>query len=115
MVSDDPDDHQLLSEAIKEVSENIILTIMMEDDHLFQVLAEEKIRPDFIVVDTAMKNTGKDFMSRLSSSAKLKNIPVIIYTDNTANTDHHPPDRVLSKRLTYREMRSKLKTILLPP
>lgn len=112
LVSDDPDDHQLLFEAIKEISKEIVLTILLEGDHLIQALEDGKIQPDFIVLDTTAVNREVDLILKLGRSKKLKNIPIIIYADDADGKPDYPEDLILSKMLTYSELRSKLKTLL---
>lgn len=115
LVSDDPDDHHLLSEALSDISKNIVLTILLEGNYLLRLLEEEKIRPDFIIVDTTMETVGRSFITALNGIQKLENVPVIIYTEHAENLTDFPSKRVLSKRSTYSEMRTHLKRLLLPP
>ena len=114
LVSDDPDDHQLLSEAIKEISEEIVLTILLEGDHLIQMLVDKKIQPDFIVLDTAVVSTKVDLITKLGSIKKLKHVPIILYADDGDGQPDYPAHLVLSKMLKYSELRSKLKMLLTP-
>jgi hypothetical protein len=112
LISEDPDDHQILFEAIQEISKNIALTILLEGDHLIQILTEETIKPDFIVVDTGMSRITGALVKQMVNLEKLKSIPVIIYTDDPSNVADHPVAMTMSKRLPYSEIRSKFKEIM---
>lgn len=114
LVSDDPDDHQLLSEAIREISKEIVLTILLEGDNLIQVLADGKIQPDFIVLDTTIVSNEVDLIAKLGSFKKLRHVPVILYADDADDQPNYPAHLVLSKMLKYSELRSKLKILLAP-
>jgi hypothetical protein len=114
LVSDDPDDHQLLFEAIKEISKEIVLTILLEGDHLIPVLNDEKIRPDYIVLDTTVVDNEIELIVKLRTLKKLKDVPVLLYVDAAEGPSNYPAHLVLSKMLRYSQLRSKLKTLLTP-
>jgi hypothetical protein len=57
-------------------------------------------------------NREVDLILKLGRSKKLKNIPIIIYADDADGKPDYPEDLILSKMLTYSELRSKLKTLL---
>jgi hypothetical protein len=112
LISEDPDDHQILFEAIREISKNIVLTIILEGEQVFQILTDEKIIPDFIIIDTGMSKVTGSLVKQIMKIERLKDTPVITYTDDAANGANHPVELTLSKRLPYSEIRSKLKDVM---
>lgn len=112
LVSNDPDDHQILFEAIKEITDDVVLTVVMDGEHIFEMLKTKKIHPDYLIIDTEMDGIGPAFLKQILSVDGTSKIPLIIYTDREVNEKLLPGSVSLSKQLSYSEIKSRLKEIL---
>ena len=82
IVDDDADDRRLFIEAVKEVGENIECTSAINGEEALQILKDPGIPlPDFIFLDIRMPRVnGKQCLQEIKKDARLKHIPVIIFT-----------------------------------
>ncbi len=88
IVDDDPDDRFLFKRAVKNLDRGY--DCVGEDDAevaLQHLMAAEQL-PDFIFLDLNMpRMDGFTCLSRLKSTDRLRNIPVIIYSTSAADKD----------------------------
>lgn len=89
MVDDDVDDREMFTEAASELNLNLDVVCMESGRHLISLLNDaEKKRPDVIVLDLNMPDkNGRECLDDIRNSAKLKHIPVIIYSTSSSGTD----------------------------
>jgi DNA-binding NtrC family response regulator len=116
LISDDPDDHQTLSEGIKDATKNIILLSSMDVSQILKMLTSQKLIPDYIIVDFAMEELdGQGFLKTISENSDLTSISIIVYADRPLPTEQmklHKRLFFLSKQLKYSELQKALKTML---
>lgn len=80
LITDDPDDHNEISEAIARISENIVVVIILDSDQAGRVLSAKAHVPDFLIIDLAMEGLNINAMLELiRSDAKLSRIPILTY------------------------------------
>ena len=78
---DDPEDRELFSDALKEVSPQTLLVLASHGKEVISLLQNPGIKPDYIFLDINMPIMGgKDCLQRLKSLDNVKDIPVIMYT-----------------------------------
>lgn len=83
---DDPDDSMLFSEAIKHISLKINLVLANNEKSMINQLQTTK--PDLIFLDLNMPGrSGKECLRAIRSNGSYKQIPVIIYSTSSANSD----------------------------
>jgi len=82
IIDDDPDDRMFFIEAVKEVDENIECSWAKNGIEALQKLRNEALPlPDYIFLDLRMPGiSGKKCLLEIKSDARLKDIPVIIYS-----------------------------------
>jgi CheY-like chemotaxis protein len=82
IVDDDNDDSSLFCEALKEVGPATICYIAEDGNVALEKLSNREIEcPDIIFLDLNMPvMDGWEFLNRLKSMEKFKDIPVIIHT-----------------------------------
>jgi len=79
-IDDDPDDCELFSDALKQVSE-INYTCMHNPVEAVKQLVEQKITPDIIILDMNMPvMNGMLVLQKIKNKKKLASIPVIIFS-----------------------------------
>lgn len=85
---DDPDDHLILSEAIKSTSLQCELKSVYNGEELIQYLEENAVitQPTFVVVDINMpKVDGFSAIKHIKTKLKMDSLP--IYTLSTSSSD----------------------------
>jgi CheY-like chemotaxis protein len=95
VADDNPDDHDLIKEAVRECNQNHIVTSVYNGQQLLDLLhhrefykIEQDIVPDLILLDLLMPITsGLEALEEIKSVAKLKNIPVYVLTAFDSNKD----------------------------
>lgn len=106
VLSDDPDDHQILYDAISEISTDIALVILADPNHLQRMVDQRVLVPDYIVFDPDLLDGYSDQLSSVSKNNT--DIKLIAYSeDNVQNAKSIP----VSKRLPYSQLLSRLREI----
>lgn len=81
IVDDDADDRLLFAEAVKEIDESIECIAAKDGQQALQLLHRMDPLPDLIFLDLRMPRcSGKKCLLEIKKDARLKHIPVIIYT-----------------------------------
>ncbi len=111
LISVDPDDHQIISEAVEEISKDIAIFISINPQNVSKLLVYKKIQPDFIVIDIGMNALGLSFLEEITL-LNLK-IPIVIYTDKEININD-PNCIWISKRHKYTDLLTILTKVLRP-
>lgn len=89
IIDDDPDDSELLTEAIHEVDPNMVCSTSLGSIDALNILAVEQfIVPDYIFLDLNMPMmNGKECLIELMKIEQLKEVKVIIYTTSQREDD----------------------------
>lgn len=82
IVDDDPDDRELLQEAIRDVDESVrCLSAVNGEEALKLLMAANAPVPDLIFLDLNMpRMNGKTFLAKIKVLGNLRLIPVAIYS-----------------------------------
>jgi CheY-like chemotaxis protein len=92
LVDDDPDDLQLLKEAIRDVDANFNLEEAKDGQnalHFLQDGADDRL-PCLIVLDINMPVLdGREMLAILKKDERLKKIPVVFFTTSSNPADMH--------------------------
>ena len=54
LITDDMDDHQIMSEALEVISENTVLLNIINSQKAVQLLRDKGYRPDYLILDLSM-------------------------------------------------------------
>ena len=89
IVDDDPDDQEVFIEALKGLDEFCTCITAFNGQDALQKLANEMPSlPDFIFLDLNMpRMNGRQFLFEIKKIKLLRDIPVIIYSTSTEQTD----------------------------
>ncbi len=79
MAEDDSDDFQIVAEAIRDLSLEVLLTRAENGDVLMKMLNKEL--PDVLLLDMIMPlKNGKDCLLEIRQNKKFDNLPIIVYS-----------------------------------
>jgi CheY-like chemotaxis protein len=87
-IDDDWEDVEVFREAITSVDSQVLLYTAADGVEGFQVLDQLAIIPDFIFLDVNMpRMNGRDFLSRIKKTVRLRSIPVIMYSTTSQKAE----------------------------
>ncbi|MBC7826605.1 MAG: response regulator [Chitinophagaceae bacterium] len=119
IIDDDPDDQELLIEALREIDPSIdCFTAENGQEGLINLKTNAIPFPSLIFLDLNMPRVnGQKFLSELKNDLYLKTIPVVIYTTSSNSRDMEKMNELgamdyLVKQFDYSILKEKLKTIL---
>ncbi|MBT1696440.1 response regulator [Fulvivirgaceae bacterium PWU4] len=85
---DDHDDRELMSEALQKVDPSISCLTANDGQNVLDILNESSDLPDYIFLDVNMPvMDGKKCLVALKKDQRLRDIPVVIYSTTTDNTE----------------------------
>jgi len=88
LVEDDPDDVELLKEALKDNRVLYSIDVVMQGDEVIPHLENTDILPEIILLDLNLpKIHGKEILKVLKSGNAFRDIPVVILTTSSTKTD----------------------------
>ncbi len=117
IADDDPDDQELLAEAIYGISPNIKITFANNGKDLMQQLIGE-IHPDMIFLDLNMPAmNGFECLSKIKSHPDLQSLPVLIYStsahaDQVEQTYRQGASFYIQKPCSFFDIKDVVKKIL---
>jgi CheY-like chemotaxis protein len=118
-VDDDPDDLQLIQEVIEEMRAGFIATEARNGQEALAYLGtlDKDQLPCLIVLDMNMPILdGKQTVSIIKSIPAFQQIPVIIFTTSTRETDilffEEHGVKMITKPCSYKEMQSAIHKLL---
>jgi CheY-like chemotaxis protein len=81
VVDDDKEDRSLFCEAASGIDNDIKFLIAEDGLQAINLLEQTAVLPDYIFLDINMpKMNGKEFLIRVKTNARLKSIPVVMYS-----------------------------------
>jgi CheY-like chemotaxis protein len=87
LADDDVDDRELFEEALSRIDRAIKVQVFKNGTELISFL-ENNISPQVIFLDLNMPGlSGKECLRKIRSMARLKSIPVIIYSTSASEKD----------------------------
>ncbi len=100
IIDDDPDDIELLSEAIKEIDPGIVCDSVSGSLEALQLLSvEQLIVPDYIFLDLNMpRMNGKECLAEIKKIQQLSAATIIVYTTSQRMDD---VDEMLSSGASF--------------
>jgi CheY-like chemotaxis protein len=115
LVTDDPDDHLAFSEALKEISEQTTVMIILDSQKALDLITFKKHVPDYIFLDLSTHGIRiNTFLKTLHADPKLVSIPIVVYGDQKSFEKVEDKDRVsfFSKDYEYTDLKKFLKEML---
>ena len=92
VIEDSPSDVRLLEEALKENSIAHEMSVAYDGvegvDYLRRVADGSVLRPDLIILDLNLpRKNGREVLTEIKTSSKLKQIPVLVMTSSRSEDD----------------------------
>jgi len=88
LVEDDPDDIELMHDALKENNIQFSLETIKQGDAVLPYLENTAPKPDVIVLDLNLpKMHGREVLKGIKSNPHTSNIPVIILTTSSVKKE----------------------------
>ncbi len=118
LIDDDIDDQEFFMEAVKEVDPNIECHLASSCDDGLELLNKSSVLPDYIFLDLNMpKVDGKKCLLELKKNARVKDIPVIIYSTSSLKKDIDETKAMgavhfLTKPAAFRELCEAIENVL---
>ena len=82
LVSDDPDDHVEITEAIYEIADDIVVFVVSDARRAASLLLSKRHIPDYFIVDIGVNGFTHDhFFSSLKTDSEYKSMFVLAYGD----------------------------------
>ena len=114
LVSDDLDDHQIISEALSVISENTILLNIIDSQKAVLLLQHPEHQPDRLILDLSMHGIKINSILKAirNNNSKIR-LPVILYGTLEAFSLIGPDDDLLffDKESSYSEMKAFLQEV----
>src|SRR3989337_1799555 len=118
IVDDDEDDVELFCDALKDVNDEIKCISVPNGEEALKKLNGDNDLPDYIFLDLNMPRlNGKQCLKRLKINAKLRDIPVIIYSTSKLREDIEETKQLgavhfLTKPSRLKDLRKAISSIL---
>jgi CheY-like chemotaxis protein len=85
LVTDDPDDHQAISEALSQISEDTIVLNILDSQKALMLLKESACQPDYLFLDLSMHGIRiNSLLKTIKDDGGLLKIPTVVYGLNDA-------------------------------
>lgn len=118
LVDDDPDDVLFFSDALQQVNAGADLQHSGSADLALDVLVKGQFKPDVIFLDIHMPTiNGWDCLREIKSIAKIKHIPIIMYSTADLHTSGFTPADVgalafYQKTVSFEQLKKDLAEML---
>ena len=90
IVDDDPDDIELTALAIEKTRQDVCVISATDGKSALTLLLEGNDLPDLIFLDLKMPGmSGVETLREIRSADRLKNIPVVVVTSSSLESDKH--------------------------
>ena len=112
LISDDPDDHIELSEALYEISDDTVLIAVSDVGKALDLLSAKKCIPEFIVLNLIISELiAKEFLNAIDANPALSHVQIIAFGESEA-IKHTRVAAILYANLTYSELKEALKKLI---
>ena len=115
LVSDDPDDHAELTEAIYEVFEDVIVLLVSDNRRAADLILSKRHIPEFLMMDVAVNGFDhNNFFARLETDPDFAHLSLIVYGDD-GDFEHITSEKVvarLTRDLTYSRLKMFLREVM---
>ncbi|MDQ2656216.1 MAG: hypothetical protein M3Y60_02260 [Bacteroidota bacterium] len=112
LISDDPDDHLELSEALYEISDDTVLVTVSDVNKALDLLTANKCIPEFILLNLIISGLViQEFLNVLDANPALSRVRIIAYGES-ATVQSGRFAAILGADLTYSELKEALKKLI---
>ena len=113
LISDDPDDHNEFSEAIHNITDDIVLMLISHPPKALEMLKSKLHIPMYIIVDLGIDDIDS-FLKGVETDQELNKIHLIVYgeySDFEKARNNNVTDS-FTRDLSFKELREFLKRVL---
>ncbi len=112
LISDDPDDHIELSEALYEISDDTVLVAVSDVGKALDLLSANKCVPEFILLNLIISELiAQEFFNAIEANPALSHVRVIVFGEAEV-IKHARVAAVLDTDLTYSELKEALRELI---
>jgi DNA-binding NtrC family response regulator len=115
LVSDDPDDHAEIAEALYEIAEDIVVFVVSDATRAANLVLSKRHIPDYFIVDLAVNGfTHDSFFSSLETDSDFEAMFVLAYGD-LSDYAKITTDRIsafMERDTAYSDVREFLRRVL---
>jgi len=112
LISDDPDDHIEFSEALYEISDDVVLVTVSDIKKALDLLGTRKCVPDFIFLNLGISGFDpKEFLKVLDDDSYLSNVKVVAYGECESSLSARVSS-ILDINASYSELKEALKKVI---
>lgn len=115
LVSDDPDDHVEITEALYEVADDIVVFVVADARRAATLLQSKRHIPDYFIIDTAVNGfTHDDFFPSLKTDPQYKSMFILAYGDASdyEGMKSAGVSAFMERDTSYSEMKEFLRKVL---
>lgn len=115
LVTDDPDDHHAITEAIAKISESTVVLIVIDGEKAARVLISKVHIPDYVIIDLSMDGLDINFLLQsIREQVMLSRIPILTYGEPSeyAEIDNRQSLMFFAKGYEFSKLQSVLRDFL---
>jgi CheY-like chemotaxis protein len=117
LVTDDPDDHQAISEAVSQISEKTIVLNILDSQKALMLLKESDCQPDYLFLDLSMHGIRiNTLLKTIKDDDGMPKMPTVVYGLDDTFTQIEDTRHLIffNKDYEYSSLKDFLLTILKP-
>lgn len=115
VLSEDPDHHVEIAEAMGQASEEVVVLITTQPDSVLKILSERSLRPELLIIDLTISGLDPDlFLEKLEAKNLHQDLLLILYGESEDHPHFQHPSWsfALSGDITYLNLRKVLRTFI---
>jgi CheY-like chemotaxis protein len=117
LVTDDPDDHHAISEAIADISDDTVVLNVLDSQQALKLLKSKMHTPDYLFLDLSMHGIKiNSFVAAIKSDEVLNTVPTVLYGEHIVFSTIERQSNVVffNKDYDYSELKVFLSTLIKP-
>jgi len=115
LVSDDPDEHVEFTEALYEISDDIVVLVVSDAKRAADLVLSKRLIPDYFIVDLAVNGfTHNGFFTSLDDDPDFESMFVLAYGDYSdyEKVKSRHISAFLERDAAYSDIRTFMKRIM---
>ncbi|MDB5250024.1 MAG: response regulator [Segetibacter sp.] len=118
LVDDDHEDQEIFEDVVNQIDRSVNCVFVDTAEDALEKLSTADLKPDYIFLDLNLPfMTGFDCLYIIKKNDRLQDIPVIIYSTSTRESDKQKAKELgasnyLSKASTFSEIKSMLANVI---
>jgi CheY-like chemotaxis protein len=116
LVTDDPDDHQVIAEALTDISDNTVLLNILDSQKALLLLKQQQYTPHYVFLDLSMQGIKiNSILKEIRRDDETLKIPTMVYGSIETFLQIENSDGVIffDKEYEYPQLREFLKRVFI--